>query len=95
MRKNKSSVILIRAITAGYISLSLFFTSLLSYDGFDIYFQDIFFVIIKIFFFIIGLFFYPVLINKKILPNFNKNYNCNNLKYIWIAPSLVVFFKEC
>lgn len=94
IKKSKASTILFSAITSGYISLSLLLPSLLNHNGYDICFQDTLFVFIKILFYVIGIFIYPLIIKKKILPNFTRNDYSNDSAYIWLAPSLVIVFQR-
>ncbi len=93
-KHSKSSIILSRAITAGYISLSLLLPSLVTYNGLDIALQDPLFVFLKTLFYIITIFAYPLIIIKKILPKFTKDHNNDTLKNIWLAPSLVIVTKR-
>ncbi len=94
--KNKHmwSVITIRAITQLYISVSLLICSIINFDGYKLSLEEPFMLIIKLLFFISCLALYPQLLNKKILPKYQENNQNNNLKYIVLAPCIVICFRS-
>ncbi len=93
-KKTLGSMTFIRGLSYGYISLSLLICSLVRYDGVMVYFQDTLSIILKLLFYILCCILYTIYLYKKTIPNFSLNKNNDKNKYIWLAPCLVICFRN-
>lgn len=83
----------IRGITYSYLSILALWSSLVSFDGQNIYVENVIFLILEIFLFILCSTIFLLIFLKMTIPKFEENQGKDNQKYLALIPSLVVAFR--